>query len=192
MKLITFTWILISIFCFEAFAQRKTKEHTDGSQNLSQSVFNKEIKSLNGKSFRLSDSKAKFIVILFWTNWAVPSILALDELNKGKAIFDRKDVEVFGLIPLSKYLKPNSEIEVNKDVLTEDIKNSFRLIQMFNVKFSNGFLEDEELLKILDLKALPQVWIITNDGKVLEKFIGYKHKETLSLLNKAIDNNSKK
>jgi hypothetical protein len=184
MKRIIFTGILIFGFCFKSFAQTEIKEQVTDNLNFPQTVFNKEIKSLTGKSFRLSDSKTKFIVILFWTHWAIPSISALDELNKGKAIFDKKDVEVFGLIPVSKYFESNY-------VLTEDIRNSSELIRMFNVKFSNGFLEDEELLKILDLKALPQVWIIMNDGKVLEKFIGYKRKETFNLLNKAIDNNSK-
>jgi len=188
MKQIIFTAIFILVFCFEAFAQ------IDDEKNLKfpQTLLDKKVKDLNGKIFQISDSKTKFKFVLFWNSFSPPAIIAFDELNKKRIELQKKDVEVFGLIPESKYLNSNRKIKINTEAIEQDKKAAIRFNRKFKVKFQSGFLEDEKILDELKVNVVPQIWILTSDGNVFKKFIGYTLNETFDLLIKTIDDISKK
>ncbi len=158
MKQIIFTAILIFAFCFMVVAQTvKDKEEI-----ISQATLKTEIKGFDGKTFRLTDSKAKGVVILLWASWSPPSSLAFKDLGKINSELAKNGIEVLGL---------------SVDETRRDKGRAKNYARKFKIKYNNGFANDS-LLKSLEITGVPTIWILSKDRKVLIKIVGYSQVRT--------------
>jgi hypothetical protein len=162
-------FVLISILfsSIVAFAQVEITEE----QIISQKTLETKFQGLDGNSFSLSDSKAKFKIILLWASWSPYGVMALENLGREYAYFVKKDVEIFGFVNDVKKLKKS------------EIRKALKLTREYNIKFKNAFAEDIFFDEFTSTrKATPQILILEDNGKVSRVFLGFAPDKTIEKL----------
>lgn len=131
------------------------------------------LKTLDGKPFRLSDSKGKVLVLDLWATWCGPcrqEIPHLVDLNKEMG---PRGVEVIGL-----------DIDPVQDS-PEDVQ---AFMKEFKVNYKVAFLERQYALALMsDNGSIPQSYVITRDGKIYKRFIGFSPVSTPPQIRAAIE-----
>lgn len=139
---------------------------------MSQEALDSSITSIKGKPFKLSDYKGKVVLLNLWATWCGPCRMEMPELVKISEEFKGQDFEVIGL-------------NISPD---RDSPESIKLfIKQFEIPYTIG-IADEELTFLLmsENSSIPQSFLITRDGKIYRRFIGYNMRNTPPQLREAI------
>jgi peroxiredoxin len=113
------------------------------------------LKTLDGKTFRLSEHKDKVVVLDFWATWCNPCVRSLPELIDATAGFDAKDVLFIG---------------VNQQETAPTIKT---FLDSHNWKFAVALDADGKIGKQYQVDGIPQTFVIGRGGKIERVQLGY-------------------
>jgi thiol-disulfide isomerase/thioredoxin len=119
----------------------------------------REIKSLNKGTFRLSDFPGKVIVINIWASWCGPCRREVPEYEKVRKSYQGQNVEFIGLT-------------------TEDPRSASdrvnRFIQEVNFGFRLGWA-DRDLARLLmnGRGSIPQTIVMDSRARIVEQWAGY-------------------
>jgi thiol-disulfide isomerase/thioredoxin len=117
------------------------------------------LKDVKGGSFKLADFFGKVMVINLWATWCGPCRREIPELVKLHKEFQSRGVEMIGL---------STE---NPEASAEKVR---KFIQDFQIDYRIGWAPAEVGAPLMQgHEAIPQIFVISRDGRILQRFIGY-------------------
>lgn len=142
---------------------------------LPASVMNTDLKALDGSAFKLADYKDKVLVVNLWATWCGPCRSEVPDLIKVSQDFKSRGVEIVGLTTED----PESDEVKVKDFVKE-----------FGITYRIGWAEQSFALALMQGQVknnIPQSFIISRDGRVVKRFIGFSKVETPPKLRQALE-----
>lgn len=132
-----------------------------------------ELKSVNGESIKLSNYSGKVLLVNLWATWCGPCRNEIPELVRLHKEYQARGVEMVGLS-------------------TEDPVSSAQSVQefvrYFKVDYQVGWATREVATALMAGRgSIPQSLIITRDGRIKKRFVGFHPQETPPLLKKALE-----
>jgi thiol-disulfide isomerase/thioredoxin len=128
-------------------------------------IINAEMKTLDGKPFKLSDSAGKVLLVNMWATWCAPCIKEMPEIDKLNAEFKDKGFEAIGVTFIDEE-NPDKNV---RDFLTEK-KFTYKQV-LANEKTW------DEMLGASKAPGIPVNFVISKEGKFVETLIGGKSYE---------------
>jgi thiol-disulfide isomerase/thioredoxin len=117
------------------------------------------LKDANGASFKLGDFFGKVMVINLWATWCGPCRREIPELVKLNKEFHSRGVETIGL---------STE---NPEASAEKVR---KFIEDFQIDYRIGWAPAEVGVPLMQgHEAIPQIFVISRDGRILKRFLGY-------------------
>ena len=117
------------------------------------------LKDVKGGSFKLADFFGKVAVINLWATWCGPCRREIPELVKLNKEFHSRGVEMIGL---------STE---NPEASAEKVR---KFIQDFQIDYRIGWAPAEVGVPLMQgHEAIPQIFVISRDGRILKRFLGY-------------------
>ena len=131
------------------------------------------LRTINGGTVKLSDYGGKILLVNLWATWCGPCRLEIPELVKLHKEFQSQGVETVGLS-------------------TEDPESSAEsvrsFVQHFNVDYRIGWATPEVAITLMQGRdAIPQLFIISRDGRILKRFVGFNPDYTPPQVRQAIE-----
>ncbi|HEX8745895.1 MAG TPA: TlpA disulfide reductase family protein [Pyrinomonadaceae bacterium] len=126
---------------------------------LPQDLLNRELKSLDKGSFRLSDFYGKVVVLNLWASWCGPCRMEVPEYERVRKEYAGRGVEFIALT-------------------TEDPRTASERVKQFVRDFKFGFRHgwaDPTTASTLmnGRNVIPQTFVISPDGRVVSHWRGY-------------------
>ncbi len=140
---------------------------------LPAAVLNAELRSANGEPIRLADYNGKVLLINLWATWCGPCRNEIPELVR---FYDQYKAQGFEVVGLS---------TENPDASSEQVK---AFLRNFNINYRVGWATAEVAVTLMQGRdSIPQSFIISRDGKILKRFIGFSPTATPPQLKQAIE-----
>ena len=131
------------------------------------------LKDVNGASFKLADFFGKVTVVNFWATWCGPCRREIPELIKLHKEFQSRGVEMIGL---------TSE---DPGASAEKVR---KFIQDFQIDYRIGWATDQVSAPLMQgHTAIPQIFIISPDARILKRFVGFSPANTSTELKQALE-----
>jgi len=131
------------------------------------------LKDANGASFKLADFFGKVVVVNFWATWCGPCRREIPELIKLHKEFQSRGVEMIGL---------TSE---DPGASAEKVR---KFIQDFQIDYRIGWATDQVSAPLMQgHTAIPQIFIISPDARILKRFVGFSPSNTSRELKQALE-----
>ncbi len=136
-------------------------------------VLDTELKAMNGRPIKLSDYAGKVLVVNLWATWCGPCRMEIPELVKFHNEFRAKGLEVVGL---------STE---NPEASAAGVR---RFVQEFKMDYPVGWATPEVAIALMQGRdAIPQSFVISRNGRILKRFIGFSPAATPQQLRDAIE-----
>ncbi|MGI8897345.1 MAG: TlpA family protein disulfide reductase [Pyrinomonadaceae bacterium] len=136
-------------------------------------VLDTELKTVNGRPIKLSDYAGKVLVVNLWATWCGPCRMEIPELVKFHKEYRAKGLEVVGL---------STE---NPEASAEGVR---RFAQEFKMDYPVGWATPEVAITLMQGRdAIPQSFVISRDGRILKRFVGFSPAATPKQLRDAIE-----
>jgi len=117
------------------------------------------MKDAKGASFKLGDFFGKVMVVNFWATWCGPCRREIPELVKLHKEFHSRGLEVIGLSTED----PNASADKVR-----------KFIQDFQIDYRIGWAPVEVGAPLMQgHDVIPQIFVISRDGRILQRLIGY-------------------
>jgi peroxiredoxin len=131
------------------------------------------LKDAKGASFKLADFFGKVMVVNLWATWCGPCRQEIPELVKLHKEFHSRGVEMIGL---------STE---NPDASAEKVR---KFIQDFQIDYRIGWAPVEVTAPLMQARqAIPQVFVISRDGRILKHSVGFSAANTSAQLKQALE-----
>lgn len=151
-------------------ANKMTNTAAKNAVALPENIGNAALKTLDGKTMRLKDYAGKVVVLDLWATWCPPCRQEIPHLVGLQEKYKAQGLEVVGL-------------DLNDE--PADAINSFARDMNINYKLAWATPEIAgELLAGRD--SIPQTYIISRDGKILQRFVGFHPVHTPEKMNQII------
>jgi thiol-disulfide isomerase/thioredoxin len=139
---------------------------------LPEKVLDRRIKTLDNKTFRLSDFQGKVMVINLWASWCGPCRREVPDYERVRKEYAGRDVEFIGLTVDD----------------TVDAAKVNRFVRETGFSFLLGWADDD-LAHVLTngRRSIPQTLVIGSNGAVISHWDGYARGYNASRLKEAID-----
>jgi len=132
-----------------------------------------EMKALAGSPIKLSDYGGKVLLLNLWATWCGPCRLEIPELVKLYNEYRSKGFEVVGL---------STE---DPEASAESVRS---FVQAFNMDYRVGWVTPQVGVTLVQGRdAIPQSFIISRDGRILKRFVGFSAVSTPPQLRQAIE-----
>ena len=136
-------------------------------------VLDTELKSVNGEPLKISNYSGKVVLVNLWATWCGPCRNETPELVKLHKEYQDRGLEMIGLS-------------------TEDPVASAESVQQFvrtyGVDYHIGWAPREVAVALMQGRgAIPQSFIITRDGHIIKRFVGFHPVQTPPQLKQAIE-----
>ncbi len=132
-----------------------------------------ELKGMNGRPIKLSDYAGKVLVVNLWATWCGPCRMEIPELVKFHKEYRAQGLEVVGL---------STE---NPEASAPDVR---RFAQEFKMDYPVGWATPEVAIALMQGRdAIPQSFVISRDGRILKRFVGFSAAATPQQLRDAIE-----
>lgn len=139
---------------------------------LPPSINDAELKAVSGAPIKLSNYAGKVLVVNLWATWCGPCRLEIPELVKLHKEFRSEGLEIVGL--------STEEPEQS----AEKVRN---FVQDFEVSYRVGWATNEVALGLMQGRdSIPQSYVISRDGHVVKRFIGFNPVTTPPQIKEAI------
>ena len=140
---------------------------------LPASVRDAQLTAIDGSSFRLADFSGKVLVVNLWATWCGPCRKEMPELVKLYKEYKSKGLEIVGLT-------------------TEDPETSGEIVKNFvrdsSINYRIGWASGELAATLMQGRnSIPQSYIISRDGFILKRFVGFSPVQTPPQLRQAIE-----
>jgi peroxiredoxin len=141
--------------------------------SLPPNVLDSEMRAATGSSFKLSDYSGKVVLVNLWATWCGPCRLETPELVKLHKEFHSRGVEMVGL---------STE---EPDASAETVRN---FVRAFNVDYHVGWATPEVKITLMQGRgSIPQSFVITREGRILKRFVGFSPVSTPPQLRQALE-----
>jgi len=141
--------------------------------SLPPNVMDAELRAASGSPIRLSDYSGKVLLVNLWATWCGPCRLETPELVKLHKEFQPRGVEMVGL---------STE---NPDLSAQRV---MEFVKAYNVDYHVGWATPEVALTLMQgRESIPQSFIITREGRILKRFIGFSPSSTPPQLRQALE-----
>jgi glutathione peroxidase-family protein len=140
---------------------------------LPPNVWNAELRASSGAPIKLANYSGKVLIVNLWATWCGPCRVEIPELVKLYKEYRSKGVEVVGLS-------------------TEDPDDSEESVRTFvkdhAVDYRVGWATNEVALTLMQGRdSIPQSFVISRDGHIVKRFIGFSVTATPPQLKQAIE-----
>lgn len=140
---------------------------------LPPSVLEAEMKAASGPPIRLSNYAGKVLLVNLWATWCGPCRKETPELVKLHKEFQPRGVEVIGL---------STE---NSEASAESVR---AFVKNYNVDYHIGWATPQVALTLMQGRdSIPQSFIITREGRILKRFVGFSPITTPPQLRQALE-----
>ena len=144
-----------------------------GLTTLPPTVLDAQLKSVSGPAIKLSNFSGKVLIVNLWATWCAPCRSEIPELVKIHREFRSKGLAVVGL---------STE---NPDASAQSVKN---FVRDFNMNYHVGWATADVAITLMQGRdAIPQSFVISRDGRVLRRFVGFNPLTTPPQLRQAIE-----
>jgi thiol-disulfide isomerase/thioredoxin len=136
--------------------QAQAQFEADKTEAGEQAVKLEPFIALDGRQVDLASLREKVVLIDFWASWCKPCIASMPEI---KAIYDKyhdKGLEVIGISLDNNDMKAQVKQVVDKQGLP--------WVQRFT-----GRGMDDPFAKLYTISALPTVWLLDKNGKIVDQ-----------------------
>lgn len=139
---------------------------------LPPNVLDAELKSVSGNSLKLSDYSGKVLLVNLWATWCGPCRMEIPELIKLHKEFQGQGFEIVGL---------STE---NPDTSAASVRD---FVHTFGMPYAVGWATTDVELTLMGQNGnIPQSFLITRDGRVIKRFVGFSPDRTPSQLRQAV------
>lgn len=136
-------------------------------------LLNAPLKTIDGKPFKLSEMTGKVLVLDLWATWCGPCRQEIPHLVELYKEMGPRGVEVIGL---------------DIDPVQDTPADVLAFMKEFKVNYKVAFLDRQyALLLMSDNGSIPQSYVVTRDGKIHSRFIGFSTSQTAPKLRAAIE-----
>ena len=140
---------------------------------LPPNVLNAELRASSGAPIKLSTYSGKVLIVNLWATWCGPCRVEIPELVRLYKEYKSKGVEVVGL---------STE---NPDESEESVKS---FVKDYNVDYRVGWATQEVALTLMQGRdAIPQSFVISRDGHIIRRFVGFNGTATPPQIKQAIE-----
>jgi peroxiredoxin len=140
---------------------------------LPRDVLDTELKSINGRPIKLSDYAGKALVVNLWATWCGPCRMEIPELVKLRKEYRAKGLEVVGL---------STE---NPEASAEGVR---RFAKEFKMDYPVGWATQDVAITLMQGRdAIPQSFVISRDGRIVKRFVGFNAAATPKQIREAIE-----
>lgn len=141
--------------------------------SLPPNVMEAQMPAASGSPIRLSDYSGKVLLVNLWATWCGPCRLETPELVKLHKEFQSRGVEMVGL---------STE---NPDSSAQTVRE---FVRTFNVDYQVGWATPEVAITLMQGRgSIPQSFIITREGRIMKRFIGFSPVSTPPQLRQALE-----
>ncbi len=154
-----------------------SKARTVAKQKAIGNAMDVPIATLDGTTFKLADYKGKIMVVDFWATFCPPCVKQAPQLAELSKRYRDKGVEVIGL---------TSDEKSDQEKVKEFIK---RVGINYQIGYANNWVSGAFLKGTEDeteTPPLPQLFIISRDGRVIEHLIGDSPQHGVQYLEKVV------
>jgi peroxiredoxin len=144
-----------------------------GLNSLPTNVRDAELRAAKGAPIKLSDYSGKVLLVNLWATWCGPCRIETPELVKLHKEFQSRGVEMVGL---------STE---NPDSSADSVRD---FVRTFNVDYRVGWATPDVAITLMQGRdAIPQSFIITRDGRILKRFVGFNPSATPPQIRQALE-----
>ena len=144
-----------------------------GLAALPSSVLNAENRAAKGGSIKLSDYSGKVLLVNLWATWCGPCRIETPELVKLHKEYQGRGVEMIGLSTED----PDASAQMVSDFVRE-----------YGVDYHIGWATRDVALTLMQGRTnIPQSFIITRDGRIVRRFIGFRPDITPGQIKQALE-----
>lgn len=171
---------LVLAFSISAVNYARDTEKLNSSESKSITSVEKEgdkapnfsLKSVDGKTVKLSDYKGKIVILDFWATWCPPCRRGVPDLISIQKEF-KKDVVVIG-------------ISLDREKTIKDVPG---FIKDYGINYPVVYGDDKVTVDYGGIRSIPTSFVIDRKGNVVDSHIGLVPKEVFTdkvkeLLNK--------
>jgi thiol-disulfide isomerase/thioredoxin len=115
---------------------------------------------LNGKPKTLADYKGKVVIVDFWATWCGPCKASIPHLIELQETYKEQGLEVVG---------------ISLDTTGPKAVGAFAAGQKINYTVLMG--NDDVAAAYGGIKGIPVAFVLTQDGKVFRRYVGYRDKK---------------
>jgi thiol-disulfide isomerase/thioredoxin len=136
-------------------------------------VLDAELIAASGAPIRMSDYSGKVLLVNLWATWCGPCRMETPELVKLYKEYQPRGVELIGL---------STE---NPEASAETVRS---FVREYKVDYRIGWASREVAVTLMaGRENIPQSFIITRDGRILRRFIGFSPATTPQQLRQALE-----
>jgi glutathione peroxidase-family protein len=139
---------------------------------LPASVTDAELKAVTGEPIKLSNYAGKVLLVNLWATWCGPCRLETPELVKLHKEFRSQGLEVVGL---------STE---NPDTSADQVRE---FVHNYDVDYRVGWSGQDVAITLMQGRdAIPQSFVISRNGRVVKRFVGFNPVYTPPQIREAI------
>ncbi|MCC6650742.1 MAG: TlpA family protein disulfide reductase [Candidatus Eisenbacteria bacterium] len=121
------------------------------------------VKTVDGKTLKLSDLRNKPVIVDFWATWCGPCRASMPDLNEMQARYGAKGLTVIGL----------SVDETGPAPVK-------RFATQLGVRFTIAMANDDILDAYGPIRSIPTTFFINRKGEIVRRVIGRIDSETMN------------